>query len=241
MLRRLKSDVLDLPEKLYIDEYVEMTGKQEQVYKEVATNIRMNIDKIKCSSNPLAELIRLRQATGYTGILSSTIKESAKMDRLGELVDENIENNKKVIIFSNWTQMTTPIYDMLHKKYNGIIITGETKDSDRQHNVDLFQNNNDYKFAIGTIGAMGTGLTLTSASTVIFIDEPWTMAAKQQAIDRAHRIGTKENVTVYTLMAKNTIDERIHQLVEKKGAMSDALIDGKVTTHSSELLDFLLS
>lgn len=65
-----------------------MTGKQEQVYKEVATNIRMNIDKIKCSSNPLAELIRLRQATGYTGILSSTIKESAKMDRLGELVDE---------------------------------------------------------------------------------------------------------------------------------------------------------
>lgn len=241
MLRRLKSDVLDLPEKLYIDEYVEMTGKQEQVYKEVATNIRMNIDKIKCASNPLAELIRLRQATGYTGILSSTIKESAKMDRLGELVDENIENNKKVIIFSNWTQMTTPIYDMLHKKYNGIIITGETKDSDRQHNVDLFQNNNDYKFAIGTIGAMGTGLTLTSASTVIFIDEPWTMAAKQQAIDRAHRIGTKENVTVYTLMAKNTIDERIHQLVEKKGAMSDALIDGKVTTHSSELLDFLLS
>lgn len=115
MLRRLKSDVLDLPEKLYIDEYVEMTGKQEQVYKEVATNIRMNIDKIKCSSNPLAELIRLRQATGYTGILSSTIKESAKMDRLEELVDENIENNKKVIIFSNWTQMTTPIYDMLHK------------------------------------------------------------------------------------------------------------------------------
>lgn len=241
MLRRLKSDVLDLPEKLYIDEYVEMTGKQEQVYKEVATNIRMNIDKIKCASNPLAELIRLRQATGYTGILSSTIKESAKMDRLGELVDENIENNKKVIIFSNWTQMTTPIYDMLHKKYNGIIITGETKDSDRQHNVDLFQNNKDYKFAIGTIGAMGTGLTLTSASTVIFIDEPWTMAAKQQAIDRAHRIGTKENVTVYTLMAKNTIDERIHQLVEKKGAMSDALIDGKVATHSSELLDFLLS
>lgn len=241
MLRRLKSDVLDLPEKLYIDEYVEMTGKQEQVYKEVATNIRMNIDKIKCASNPLAELIRLRQATGYTGILSSTIKESAKMDRLDELVDENIENNKKVIIFSNWTQMTTPIYDVLHKKYNGIIITGETKDSDRQHNVDLFQNNNDYKFAIGTIGAMGTGLTLTSASTVIFIDEPWTMAAKQQAIDRAHRIGTKENVTVYTLMAKNTIDERIHQLVEKKGAMSDALIDGKVTTRSSELLDFLLS
>lgn len=241
MLRRLKSEVLNLPEKLYIDEYVEMTGKQEQVYKEVATNIRMNIDKIKCASNPLAELIRLRQATGYTGILSSTIKESAKMDRLEELVDENIENNKKVIIFSNWTQMTTPIYDMLHRKYNGIIITGETKDSDRQHSVDLFQNNNDYKFAIGTIGAMGTGLTLTSASTVIFIDEPWTMAAKQQAIDRAHRIGTKENVTVYTLMAKNTIDERIHQLVEKKGTMSDALIDGKVTTHSSELLDFLLS
>ena len=99
MLRRRKEDVLDLPEKLYIDEYVEMTSKQAQIYKEVSMEIKANIDKIKMANNPLAELIRMRQATGYTGILSSTISESAKIDRLEELVEESVANNKKVVIF----------------------------------------------------------------------------------------------------------------------------------------------
>ncbi len=240
MLRRLKEDVLDLPDKLYIDEYVEMTGKQEQIYKEVTADIKANIDQIKMANNPLAELIRMRQATGYTGILSSTIKESAKIDRLIEIVDECVENGKKVVVFSNWTQMTTPIYSALSKQYKGTIITGETADVERQVNVNHFQNNPECKFIVGTIGAMGTGLTLTAGTVVIFMDEPWTMANKQQAIDRCHRIGTRENVTVYTIMCKNTIDERIHQIVEKKGAMSDALIDGKITGNKTELLNFLL-
>ena len=74
MLRRLKSDVFDLPDKLYVDEYVEMTSKQAVIYKEVSSEIKSNIDQIKMANNPLTELIRLRQATGYTGILSSTIK-----------------------------------------------------------------------------------------------------------------------------------------------------------------------
>lgn len=241
MLRRLKSDVLDLPEKLYINEYVEMSGKQEQIYKEVTAEVRSNIDKIKTAANPLAELIRMRQATGFTGILSSTIQESAKLDRMEELVEEAIENNKKVVIFSNWTQMTKPIYYRLSKKYKGIVITGETADVERQVNVNAFQNNPDCKFALGTIGAMGTGLTLTAGTVEIFLDEPWTMAAKQQAIDRCHRVGTKENITIYTLMCKNTIDERIHELVEQKGAMSDALVDGKIVGDKTELLNFLLS
>lgn len=241
MLRRLKDDVLDLPDKIFVNDYVEMTPNQASIYNEVTEIIKSNIDKIKMASNPLAELIRMRQATGYTGILSSSIKESAKLDRLEELVDENVSNGKKVIIFSNWTQMTTPIYDRLSKKYKGLSITGETKDNDRQSYVNAFQNDDRYNFIVGTIGAMGTGLTLNAASTVIFVDEPWTMAAKAQAIDRAHRIGTNHNITVITLMAKNTIDERIHELVEKKGAMSDILIDGNMNTNRADILDFLLS
>jgi SNF2 family DNA or RNA helicase len=241
MLRRLKDDVLDLPEKVYIDEYVEMTGKQEQIYREVSASIKANIDKIKMTNNPLAELIRMRQATGYTGILSSTILESAKIDRLEEIVEESVANNRKVVIFSNWTQMTTPIYNRLCKNYKGVIITGETDDVDRQVNVNHFQNNPECKFIIGTIGAMGTGLTLTAGTVVVFMDEPWTMANKQQAIDRCHRIGTKSNITIYTIMCKNTIDERIHDIVEKKGMIADAIIDGKVVGNKTELLDFLLS
>lgn len=242
MLRRLKNDVLDLPEKTRITEYVEMTPKQEQIYKEVTAAIKMNIDQIKMASNPLAELIRMRQATGYTGILSSTIKESAKLDRMEELVEEAVQNGKKVVIFSNWTQITDIAYDrLLAKGFVGQMITGDTKDESRQLIVEAFQNSKYQDFIIGTIGAMGTGLTLTAGTVEIFLDEPWNRANKEQAEDRCHRVGTKENVTIYTIVCKGTIDERVHTLVENKGKIADMLVDGKITGNKSELLDFLLS
>lgn len=241
MLRRLKADVLDLPEKTHITEYVDMTPKQAQIYKEVTANIKMNIDQIKMQNNPLAELIRMRQATGYTGILSSTVKESAKLDRMEELVEEAVENGKKVVIFSNWTQMTLPIYNRLAVKYQGTYITGEVDSDQRAEHVRRFQEDEDCKFVVGTIGAMGTGLTLTAGTVEIFMDEPWNRANKEQAEDRCHRVGTKENVTIYTLVCKGTIDEKVHTLVENKGKIADMLVDGKITGNKSELLDFLLS
>lgn len=240
MLRRKKEEVLDLPEKTYINEFVEMTPKQEQIYKEVTNEIRANIDQIEMSNNPLAALIRMRQATGYTGILSSVIQESAKMDRMEELVDEAIENGKKVVIFSNWTQMTLPIYNRLATKYKGTYITGEVDIEDRQENIRKFQEDKDCMFVVGTAGAMGTGVTLTEGSVEIFMDEPWNMALKEQCVDRCHRIGQKNNLTIYTIMAKGTIDERIHEIVEKKGVMADALIDGKVAENKRELLEYLI-
>lgn len=240
MLRRLKDDVLDLPEKTYIDEYVEMTAKQNIVYNEVSAEIKANIDNIKMSNNPLAELIRMRQATGYTGILSTTIKESAKLDRMEELVEEVVENGKKVVIFSNWTQMTTPIAERL-AEYNPAIITGEINADARQQMIDKFQNNDKCKVIVGTSGAMGTGLTLTAGTVEIFLDEPWNKALKEQCVDRCHRIGQKKNLTIYTIMCKGTIDEKVHDIVEEKGRLSDAIVDGKVTRNKTELLDYLLS
>lgn len=240
MLRRLKNDVLDLPEKTHITEYVEMTPKQAQIYKEISSEIRMNIDQIKMANNPLAELIRMRQATGYTGILSSKVCESAKLDRMEELVSDAIENNKQVVIFSNWTQMTDVVYDRLCGKYPLAVITGQTKDAGRQQMVEKFQSGK-AKVIIGTIGAMGTGITLTAGTVEIFLDEPWNRANKEQAEDRCHRVGTKQNVTIYTILCKDTIDERINELVEKKGKMADALVDGRYNGDKTALLDFLLS
>lgn len=240
MLRRKKEEVLDLPEKTYIDEFVEMTPKQEQIYNEVTNEIRANIDQIEMSNNPLSALIRMRQATGYTGILSSTIKESAKLDRLEELVEEAVENGKKVVIFSNWTQMTLPIYNRLAVKYHGTYITGEVDIEDRQEHIRRFQEDEDCKFVVGTSGAMGTGITLTAGTVEIFMDEPWNMALKEQCVDRCHRIGQKNNLTIYTLMCKGTIDERIHNIVEKKGIMADAIVDGKVAENKRELLEYLI-
>ena len=252
MLRRKKEEVLDLPEKTYIDEFVEMTPKQRQIYNEVTADVKMNIDQIKTAPNPLAELIRMRQATGYTGILSSVIQESAKLDRMVELVEEAIETNKKVVIFSNWTQMTDAIDARLAAtkmpdgksmmSAHAVVITGETKDDERQEIVNAFQSRDDINIVVGTTGAMGTGLTLTAGTIEIFMDEPWNMALKEQAVDRCHRIGQKSNLTIYTLMCKDTIDQRIHELVEKKGMVADALVDGHITKENSqEILDYLLS
>lgn len=240
MLRRLKNDVLDLPEKTHITEYVDMTPKQAQIYKEISSEIRMNIDQIKMANNPLAELIRMRQATGYTGILSSKVCESAKLDRMEELVSDAVENNKQVVIFSNWTQMTDVVYDRLCGKYPLAVITGQTKDAERQQMVEKFQSGK-AKVIIGTIGAMGTGLNLYAGTVEIFLDEPWNRANKEQAEDRCHRVGTKQNVTIYTILCKDTIDERINELVEKKGKMADALVDGRYNGDKTALLDFLLS
>ena len=237
MLRRLKKDALDLPEKFHSIEYVEMSSKQAKVYNEVKQEIKEQIDKIKVSNNPLAQLIRLRQATGFTGILSSQIKESAKLDRLEEIVEELVENGEKAIIFSNWTDMTRPTMERL-RRFNPAIITGETKD--RKEQQERFMTDSRCKVIVGTIGAMGTGLTLTAASTVIFLDSPWNRANKEQAEDRAHRIGTTSNVNIVTIVCKDTIDERIEELINKKGAMADALVDGKVDLNKSEVIDYLL-
>ena len=239
MLRRLKKDVLDLPEKIHTIDYVELSPKQKKIYKEIYSEISDNIDLVSAAVNPLTEMIRLRQATGFTGILSSTIQESAKFERLLEILDELAKNNKKAIVFSNWTAIINPLYEIL-AQYNPAIITGEIKNRVEQEKK--FMEDDTCRVIIGTIGAMGTGLTLTAANTVIFLDEPWNKAIKDQAEDRAHRIGTTENVNIITLIAKDTIDERINELVEKKGAMADMLIDGKLNAQTKQqLVEFLLS
>lgn len=237
MLRRLKTEVLDLPEKIRKIEYVDMTPKQNQIYKEVYNGVMSELQKIKFSNNPLSMMIRLRQATGWTGILSNTVQESAKMDRMVELVQEIVASGQKAIIFSNWESMTEVAREKL-KSYNPAYITGATKADERMKEVERFQNDDKCRVIIGTIGAMGTGLTLTAAQNVIFLDSPWNMALKAQAEDRAHRIGTKGTVNIITLVCKNTIDERIEELVEKKGQIADALVDGKISVDD---INYLLS
>lgn len=237
MLRRLKTEVLDLPDKIEKLEYVEMSSKQSKLYLEIQENTKTLIHQIRMSNNPLSMLLRLRQVTGWCGIIDESIQESAKMQRMIELVEDIVANNQKAIIFSNWTSITEVAVKLL-SKYNPAYITGDVKQEERMNEVDRFQNDERCKVIIGTIGAMGTGLTLTSAQNVIFLDEPWTKALKNQAEDRAHRIGTKGTVSIITLMCKDTIDDRIHDLIEKKGKMSDAIIDGKL---SLEDINFLLS
>lgn len=241
MLRRVKGDVLDLPPKVHVNEYVEMTSEQKKLYEDVRKQIKANIDKIKLHPDPMSEMLRLRQVTGYPGIISTTITESAKMDRLEEMVEEIASVNEKCIVFSQWSTMTNVARNKL-KRFNPAYITGEVKSEDRMAEISKFQNDPDCKVIIGTIGAMGTGLTLTAASAVIFLDEPWNRSIKDQAEDRAHRIGTRGTIRIVTLITKDSVDEGVYNLVQKKGRMADLLIDGKVNGRNIDTaLDYLLS
>jgi len=241
-LRRVKEDVLDLPPKLYENVYVTMNERQQMIYDEVYNQLLENIDRIEESPNPLAMLIRLRQATGFTGILSTSILESAKMDRIEEDVDEIVENNKKVIIYSNWTEMTDELQRRLEKKYKVLSVAGNTvKSGDQVEEIKRkFQQDPEYKIIIGTTGKLGTGHTLTAADYILFLDEPWTMADKDQATDRAHRPGLTHCVNIRTYITKDTIDEKVNEIVEEKGAVADFIVDGK-SKDNRKLARFLLN
>lgn len=240
MLRRTKDEVIDLPPKIHTTEYIEVPKAQRDVYEEVSASIKQSIDKVLVSNEPLAQLIRLRQATGYPGLLSTTVTDSAKMDRLVEMVEEIVSVNQKVIVYSQWVAMTQIINAKL-SKHKPAYITGEIDTETRMQEVRRFQNDPECKIIIGTVGAMGTGITLNAATNVIFLDEPWNRALKDQAEDRAHRIGTKGTVRVITLVCKSTIDESISNLVQKKGKMADLLIDGKMEKQDrKQLINYLL-
>lgn len=242
MLRRKKEDVLDLPPKIRQIEYVEMTAKQKQIYTDVLRGVRENLADIKLSPNPLAQLVRLRQATSHTGIISNTVQESAKFDRMKEIIEELVESNQKAIVFSNWTEVTDRALKEL-QDYNPAYITGDVKN--RQAQVEKFQNDDSCKVIIGTISAMGTGLTLTAASTVIFLDKPWNPANTVQAEDRAHRIGTSGTVNIITLVCKDTIDERIEEIIYEKSELSEGLVEGDDEVlrkfDAGQLVDMLLT
>lgn len=241
MLRRVKGDVLDLPPKVHTIEWVDAYPEQKALYKDVRDQVRDNIDKVKVHPDPLSEMLRLRQVTGYPGILSSTVTKSAKMDRMEELVEEEVLVGGKAIIFSNWSEMTNVIRNKL-KKYNPAYITGEVGSVQRMEEKDRFQNDPDCKVMIGTIGALGTGFTLTAGQLVIFVDEPWNRGIKDQAEDRAHRIGTRGTVRIVTILTRDTVDEGVYNLVQKKGKMADLLVDGKVDGKNVDnVLSYLLN
>lgn len=234
MLRRLKNKVLNLPDKIKQIEYVEMNEKQKRLYAEVKGEIQQELSQMKTNLNPLAQLTRLRQVTGNPQMFldeNDTIA-NPKLDRAEEIIENAIATNDKVVIFSNWTSITDEAIKRFNK-YNPAVITGEIKD--RQEQVHKFMNDETCKVIIGTIGAMGTGLTLTAASTVIFLDSPWARAYKDQAEDRCHRIGQNKTVNYYTIVCKDTIDENIEKIIYKKGVISDCLVDGKMDLKSMEL------
>ena len=251
MLRRLKVDVLkDLPPKLPFIEYVENTPYQEKLYAQVLNDVLKVQDEILGSMNPLTKLLRLRQVNGSPELIDENlsinspdyITKNAKLQKTLEIVKSVIARKEKVVIFSEWVQPLKTLYKYVSKLTKVCCVVGTMSVEDREKHKKVFMENPDYKVMLGTIGAMGTSHTLTSANNVIFYDEPYTPADKLQAEDRVHRIGASKSINIYTLITADTIDHRVHEILYTKSAMSDYIVDDKLDLHNNpELLRYLLS
>jgi SNF2 family DNA or RNA helicase len=221
--RRLKKLVLkDLPDKYYSKRWVDLSPTQRRMYNEMKSDMLSWIGEHE--SEPLAapvviaQLIRLQQmalATPTRVEGSITLDDpSTKLDALMDIIDEL--SGEPVVVFTQFKQMAALVEKRLTKnKIAYGMLTGDVSPQEREQNVRDFQSGKTQVF-VGTIAAGGVGITLTAASTVVFLDRSWSPALNVQAEDRLHRIGQKEAVQVIDIMARNTVDMGRHQRLEQK-------------------------
>lgn len=234
-LRRTK-DLLDLPEKNIIVEYVDMDDKQQKFYENIKKGIKDQVNKVKLNTaNLLAMATRLRQATVCPSVLTTENIPSAKVERAADLVKQVVESGSKVVIFSLYKETIYKLQERL-KEYKPLIGTGDLKDEEISRNIDKFQNEDENKVFLGTFSKCGTGITLTKANYMIFMDSCWTSAANTQAEDRIHRIGSTQPVFIYYLITNNTIDQHVYDIVQDKSILSDYIIDDEIPNEAFERL-----
>ena len=239
VLRRTKKQVLtELPEKTITVLNNEMNKEQEKIYlnylvqakQEVAETINVKGFE-KSHIQVLAALTRLRQICCHPSLFIKDYKEgSSKLEQCIEIIKDATEAGHKILLFSGYTSM----FDLIENELTAMGITyfkltGSTKVDERIRMVDEFNANKDVKVFLISLKAGGTGLNLTGADMVIHYDPWWNASAENQATDRAYRIGQKNNVQVYKLITKNSIEEKIYELQQKKSELIDNMLDTKTS------------
>ena len=248
ILRRLKEDVLkDLPEKLEEYRYVRLGSSQQKLYDGQVVHMKEQIarqnpeDFNKNKLQILAELTRLRQICCDPSLCFENYKgETAKLEACLELICSAMDGGHRILVFSQFTSML----EILQEKLSGLkipffTITGSTSKEKRLELVRSFNEGTVPVFLI-SLKAGGVGLNLTGADVVIHYDPWWNLAAQNQATDRAHRIGQTKKVTVYKLIAKQTIEEKIQKLQESKKNLADQVINGERASLGNMSRDELL-
>lgn len=251
ILRRLKEDVLkDLPEKLEECRYVRLGKAQQTVYDGQVLHMKeqlagqnpeeFNKNKIQI----LAELTRLRQICCDPSLCFENYKgEAAKLEACLDLIQSAMDGGHRILVFSQFTSML----EILQRELDGLeipyyTIVGSTSKEKRLELVKSFNEGETPVFLI-SLKAGGVGLNLTGADVVIHYDPWWNLAAQNQATDRAHRIGQKKKVSVFKLIAKNTIEEKIQKLQETKKNLADQVMGGETgglgSMSQEELLELL--
>ncbi|MDD6257811.1 MAG: SNF2 helicase associated domain-containing protein [Erysipelotrichaceae bacterium] len=248
VLRRLKKDVLkDLPDKLEEVYYAPLEGEQKELYEARVQRLKLLLNKQsdqEFRENKivvLAELTRLRQICCDPGLVYEKYKgNSSKEDLCIDMIRNAVEAGHKVLLFSQFTTMLDELTARLDKeKIRYYLLEGATPKKKRAEMTESFQSDDVPVFCI-SLKAGGTGLNLTAADIVIHYDPWWNTAVENQATDRAHRIGQKNVVSVYRLIMKDTVEERILALQEEKSDLAGRVLSGEGISSSKLTREDLL-
>ena len=237
VLRRTKKEVLtELPEKTVTVLDSEMGEEQKNLYltylvqakKELAEEIDINGYQ-KSQMQILAALTRLRQICCHPSLFIKNYDgQCSKLEQCTEIIQDAVKGGHKILLFSGYTSMFEIIEkELKERKIKYFKLVGSTKVEERMKLVEEFNQNEEIKVFLISLKAGGTGLNLTGADMVIHYDPWWNASAENQATDRAHRIGQKRNVQVYKLITKNTIEEKIYELQQKKAKLMDNMLSTK--------------
>ena len=223
-LRRTK-DMLDLPPKIYKQEWLEFSPDEDKVFQQVLGNIPFELEKIEEPNDIMAIITRIRQATVASELLTSSVTHSTKFDRLNDILEEAKINNEKVLVFCPFTE-ALKLGLKYCSEYKPKLVCGGMGNK-VQEVVNEHENTDGFSVLFAQEATLGVGYTLTNTSICVFLSPPWNRATYDQCSDRIHRIGQKKTVQIIDLLIKDTYDENIYKKLHGKGAMSDSLIDGQ--------------
>ncbi len=239
LMRRLKSDktiISDLPDKIEMDVYANLVKEQASLYEKTLEKAMEEIEGITDTDSKslfvrqgivLQMILALKQICNHpTQFLKNNIYDpslSGKTELLFDKLDSIVENNEKVLIFTQFAEMGKILQRFINERYNEDVMFYHGGSNIKQRNkmIDNFQNNRADKIFILSLKAAGTGLNLTAANHVIHYDLWWNPAVENQATDRAYRIGQKNNVMVHRFITKNTFEERINEMIQNKKNLAD--------------------
>lgn len=220
MIRRKKKDVLpDLPDKMYSYVPIEISNNGE--YFEAEEDFIEYVRERK--GRAAAEKAKGAEHLTKIEILKQ-LAVKGKMDHAVKWIHNFIEDNGKLVIFATHRAVVERMMEEFKGK--AVKIDGSTSTKNRAEAVERFQTDDSARLFVGNIQAAGTGITLAAASAVAFLELPWTSGELSQAEDRCHRIGQKNTVNIYYLLANNTIEEKIARLLDQKKKVLDAVLDG---------------
>lgn len=233
-LRRTLDQVRsDMPPKTVTLELLEPDEDQRKFYEAIKEGVKEEADKIELKTASLLALTtRLRQASACPSILTTQLVSSCKVDRCVELIQELTSQGEKVVVLSVFKETLNELTAKLDK-FRFTINTGDVPDSVVASNVARFQDDPNEQVFIGTWGKVGTGWTLNSAAYMICLDTPYTAAMFDQGCDRIYRVNNTRPAFITVLMCKDTIDERVQQIIETKKELGEYLVDGKETDNLS--------